>query len=284
MEAAELTATRTRVVRVMPPVARVLGAVSDLRATQSETSELVDQLHHGEWVRILGQRVGWSFVQAEDHYFGWVRDRELEALPATPHGRVVATLLAPVHDDPDARSPVVGHLAAGTILPSRQSPCVDGPWLGVHGWLGEGQQRKVTGSRVYAGYVSLDDVATTDGFPYRVPSAADLLKTSEAFLGVPYLWGGTTALGIDCSGFVQQVYRLNGIRLDRDAHQQAMEGRSVDVPAAGDLIFFGADRVTHVGLAVNEHTFINAPQAGTKVRYDELPAGRNVLAIRRYLP
>ena len=83
---------------------------------------------------------------------------------------------------------------------------------------------------------------------------------------------------------MQQVYRLNGIRLDRDAHQQAMEGRSVDVPAAGDLIFFGTDRVTHVGLAVNEHTFINAPQAGAKVRQDELPAGRNILAIRRYLP
>ncbi len=284
MEVAELAATRTRVARVLPPIAMVLSAVADVRATPSETSELVDQLHHKEWVRVLGQGTGWAYVQAEDHYFGWVRDCELETLPGTPHGRVVGPALARVHDEPDARSRVVGHLAAGTALPTHQSPGVDGPWLGVHAWLGEEQQRKVAGPRVYAGFVSLDDVVSTDDFPRRAPTAADLLATAEAFLGVPYLWGGTTALGIDCSGFVQQVYRLNGIRLDRDAHQQAMEGRSVDVPAAGDLIFFGGERVTHVGLAATERTFINAPQAGAKVRYDELPAGRNVLAIRRYLP
>ncbi len=100
----------------------------------------------------------------------------------------------------------------------------------------------------------------------------------------PYLWGGTTALGIDCSGFVQQVYRLNGIRLDRDAHQQAMEGRSVEVPAAGDLIFFGNDAVTHVALATGERTFLHAPEAGRKVERGELPGGRRLRGIRRYLP
>ena len=116
------------------------------------------------------------------------------------------------------------------------------------------------------------------------PTADDLIGTAEGFVGVPYLWGGTTALGMDCSGFVQQVYRLNGVRLDRDAHQQAVEGRPVDVPARGDLVFFGKDSVTHVGIAVDERSFLSSPEAGKKVQLDALGGGRNVLAIRRYLP
>lgn len=285
MEVALAAATRLRVARVAPPVARVSAAIADLRGGPAEGSELVDQLHHREWVRILGQRESWAYVQADDHYFGWLREHEIEAFPACPYSRFVARALAPLHDEPDATSPLVGHLPVGTILPTHQSPQPDGPWIGVHGWLGEDQQRKVIGARVYAGYVSLDDVATTDDLPYRPPAAADLVATAEAFLGVPYLWGGTTALGIDCSGLVQQVYRLNGIRLDRDADQQATEGRAVDVPAAGDLIFFGEGRVTHVALATGERTFINASQEGAKVGPGALPAaGRTILAIRRYLP
>jgi cell wall-associated NlpC family hydrolase len=89
---------------------------------------------------------------------------------------------------------------------------------------------------------------------------------------------------MDCSGFVQQVYRLNGVRLDRDAHQQAVEGRPVDVPARGDLVFFGKGDVTHVGIALDPLTFLNAPESGKKVQLDELRTRRSVLAIRRYLP
>ncbi len=112
----------------------------------------------------------------------------------------------------------------------------------------------------------------------------DLLATAESFLGVPYLWGGTSAHGIDCSGLTQQVYRLNGVGLDRDADQQALGGRPVDQARRGDLISFGAERVTHTALATGETTFIHAPEAGLTVQRGELGADRSRLrAIRRYL-
>jgi cell wall-associated NlpC family hydrolase len=279
-----LTATRTRVARVVPPIAMVFAAVADMRATPSDDAELVDQLHHKERVRVLGRSGEWAYVQAdEDHYFGWVSSSAVTELPGALHGRVVASLLAPVYDEPDPASEIVGHLPVGTIVPTTQSPCVDGPWLGFHGSISEEQDRKAVGPRVYSGYISLDDVVDPADLPWRPPTPDDLIATAQAFIGVPYLWGGTTALGMDCSGFVQQVYRLNGVRLDRDADQQAVEGRPVDVPARGDLIFFGQGSVTHVGIAVDERSFLNAPEAGQKVQLDELGGGRNVLAIRRYL-
>lgn len=275
---------------IWPNAALVIAAPSaDLRATPDDHAELVDQSHWMERVRVLAQRDSWRYVQTEDHYFGWIRSELITELAVYGKGRAVRVTVAPVLAERDITGEVIASLPAGSQLPEVRAavyegsltreirPPEAGPWIEVQ------ITDRLNGAR-RTGWVATDDTVAVAEMPHRYPTADDLLATAEAFLGVPYMWGGTTALGIDCSGFVQQVYRLNGIRLDRDAHQQAMEGRSVDVPAAGDLIFFGGERVTHVGLAVNEHTFINAPQAGTKVRYDELPAGRNVLAIRRYLP
>jgi gamma-D-glutamyl-L-lysine dipeptidyl-peptidase len=252
---------------VVPPQAFVHAAVADLRSAPEEGSELVDQVHHREWLRVLGSRDAWHHVQAEDHYFGWIRGADVQVLSVTG-GRRIAALLAPVHREADPRAEVIGQLPVGTPVPEAQKP--EPP----QGWV-----------RALDGYVALADIAATRELPQRAPTGDDLVATAEAFLGVPYLWGGTTALGLDCSGLVQQVYRLNGIRLDRDADQQAMEGRGVDVPAAGDLVFFGEERITHVALATGERTFIHAPQSGGMVERGELPApGRTVRAVRRYLP
>lgn len=270
MAATDLAATRTRVAMVYPPRATVQIAIADLRATTSDAAELVDQVHYGEWVRVLGSRGEWRYVQAEDHYFGWVRARALNVVLAVPQWRVVAVPLAAVRREPDVTSDTLGVLPAGAPL-AQEHPSAAAPWVPA----------AIAGAM---GYVSFDDTVVIEDLPQRAPTADDLLATAEAFLGVPYLWGGTTALGIDCSGFVQQVYRLNGIRLDRDADQQAMEGRAVEVPAPGDLIFFGTGKVTHVALATGERGFIHAPQTGAHVERGELSAARRVLAVRRYLP
>lgn len=263
---------------VIPPYGIVLAPIADLRAAPADESELVDQLHYTEHVRVLASRDGWHYVQAEDHYVGWIHGDAIEVMPGSHDGRVVGRTLAPVYREADTSSQVIGHLPAGTPLASRRSPYVDGPWI----W----ENVRIRGERETAltGYVSLDDAVEIARLPHRPPTADDLIATAEAFIGVPYLWGGTTGLGIDCSGYVQQVYRLNGLRLDRDAHQQAMEGRPVEVPARGDLIFFGTQSVTHVGLATTERTFLNNRQKGTKVELSELGPGWSVLAIRRYLP
>lgn len=281
MEAAGLaTAPRARVAMVWPDEAHVVVPAADLRAATDEASELVDQLHWGEIVRVLGSADEWRYVQAEDHYLGWVRASLIGVVERGPRqwreARVVAVTLAPIHERMDLGSAVIGELPAGTWIWTQRA--LSEPWEPVE-IVDPGrpaQQRR--------GYVARDSTVTIRDLPHRPPTADDLIATAEAFLGVPYLWGGTTALGMDCSGYVQQVYRLNGVRLDRDADQQAMEGRAVDVPRPGDLIFFGAERVTHVAFATGERTFLNAPESGRSVERGQLGPRRTVRAIRRYLP
>ena len=89
------------------------------------------------------------------------------------------------------------------------------------------------------------------------------LPKLERYLGVPYLWGGCTPLGIDCSGFVQLVWRLNGASLPRDAHQQAECGQEVapGEATAGDLLFFGGESgagITHVAICLEGGRMIHA--------------------------
>ena len=252
---------------VVPTRVTIGRGVVDVRDAPRDASELVDQVQYGEICVLLARRAGWAYVQAEDHYFGWIPENAAAAGPNTNGGhRIVAVPVAEVHERPDRGSPVLDRLPAGTWLPTH-------PKLDRSGW-----------GWVSHGWIALDATVPSSELPHRPPMADDLIATAEAFLGVPYLWGGTTALGLDCSGFVQQVYRLNGIRLDRDADQQATEGREVGVPQPGDLMFFGAKSVTHVALATGPRTFLHAPQSGAFVERSELSPARNVLAMRRYLP
>jgi cell wall-associated NlpC family hydrolase len=142
----------------------------------------------------------------------------------------------------------------------------------------------VSGPGAKIGFLAVSDTTHDGEVESRYPTADDYLKTAESFIGVPYLWGGTTALGLDCSGFVQQVYRLNGVALPRDADQQAVLGRKVEEARAGDLLFFGADSVTHVALATSATEFIHAPMKGAVVERGRLGGERKLLGIRRYLP
>jgi cell wall-associated NlpC family hydrolase len=255
---------------VWPPFAMVTAPLADLRASPGGTSELVDQVHYHEQPRVLASDAGWHFVQADDHYFGWIRSDAVEIIPGLPQWRTTSVMLAPVRADPREDAEILGHLPAGSPL-SKTWPDPTGPWAIAN--LGHA-----------TGYVSHDHTVVISELPHRPPTRDDLIATAEAFLGVPYLWGGTTAAGMDCSGFVQQVYRLNGVRLDRDAHQQAVEGRPVDVPARGDLVFFGDPAITHVGIALDERTMLNA-LGGKAVERDAIDGiGVGVLAVRRYLP
>lgn len=99
--------------------------------------------------------------------------------------------------------------------------------------------------------------------PNKANSIKDIEKYARLFLNVPYLWGGKTHFGIDCSGFSQQVFKVLGIQLHRDAWQQAQQGEDVgflELAQKGDLAFFDNDegRITHVGILLNNHQIIHA--------------------------
>jgi gamma-D-glutamyl-L-lysine dipeptidyl-peptidase len=203
-------------------------------------------------------------VQGPDHYFGWAEADHLDEVGA-PERRIVGVVVADVRSAPTDAAPIIDRLpvAAPLAIQERQ-----GEWLRIS----------------YDGWVAFRDTVDIAQLASRFPAPSDILRTAECFLGVTYLWGGTTADGIDCSGFTQLVYRLNGVGLDRDADQQAVEGRSVSSARPGDLFFFGDERITHTAIATGEREFLHAPQSGAVVERATLTPARNLRAIRRYLP
>ncbi len=112
--------------------------------------------------------------------------------------------------------------------------------------------------------------------------ASQIVAYSKNFLGVPYVWGGTTPNGFDCSGFVQYVYRHFGIYLPRTTYSQIAMGRSVSRAnlAPGDLVFFRSAR--HVGIYVGNNQYIHAPQTGRTISIDSM-ANRSLYAARRII-
>jgi cell wall-associated NlpC family hydrolase len=119
-----------------------------------------------------------------------------------------------------------------------------------------------------------------------------LVRTAQSFLGLPYLWGGTSPeTGFDCSGLAMAVYRLNGLRLPRNSREQFEAGIPVGTQELrkGDLLFFattGGGRVSHVAVYVGDGAFIHAPGRGRGICRDTLAnpiLSRQFLGGRTYL-
>jgi cell wall-associated NlpC family hydrolase len=267
---------------VAPPKALVTVGIADQRAEPAQTSELVDQAHLTEMATVLGEQNDWRYVQGPDQYFGWIRADQIFEIPGSNNIGIVAVLLADLHERASRASAVVERLPAGTRPPQIFVAAQTGvPYRPE--WAEVPLRSDVTERGARSGFLAVADTTRDGEVATRYPTANDYLKTAESFIGVPYLWGGTTALGLDCSGFVQQVYRLNGVALPRDADQQAKLGRKVDEARAGDLMFFGAESVTHVALATSATEFIHAPMKGV-VEHSRLGGDRKLCGIRRYLP
>ena len=113
----------------------------------------------------------------------------------------------------------------------------------------------------------------------------ELVRTARQFLGVPYLWGGETRNGFDCSGLTMVCYRLNGLNLPRNSRAQFAKGRLVKRAELhqGDLVFFspqGGKRISHVGLYIGQGQFIHAPRTGKTVRVANLSSPYWMKAFR----
>ena len=234
----------------------VLDPVVNLYSQPSEGVDVVTQAILGTEIAIWESREGWYYVRMPDQYQGWIEAAHVRLygegeIPYAATGQLaqVSNLLAFAYHEPD----VTAH------APALQIPI--GARLEVAGKQDDWVQ--VTLPDRSLRWVQQGDVSLTTADAEVIRGSSDeVITTAKRFLDLPYLWGGTTPLGIDCSGFVQLVYHLNGVSLLRDADLQYSQPGLLPVDQAnlqpGDLVFFGQTSIAHVGLYIGDGRFIHA--------------------------
>jgi gamma-D-glutamyl-L-lysine dipeptidyl-peptidase len=249
-------------------VATWLGAMTT--AQRLALNGRVDsQLLLGEKVDVDKRQGTWAHVVVPDQptpldargYPGWIPAAQL-TFRAPPTAAKDVVVLAPTAwaYAPDAVTRVV-QISMATRLPALS---VDATW--VHSELPDGR----------AVLLRATDVAVVANGAAPLPAtAADVVRTAKLFLGLQYLWGGTSAFGFDCSGLTHLVFELRGITIPRDADAQARVGQAVaraDLQP-GDLVFFASNGlVHHVGIYVGNNMMVSSLQTGNPVEYSSLSA------------
>jgi hypothetical protein len=231
----------------------VATSVADIRREPAHAAELVNQLIMGEWAYPLKREGEWSLVRLLDGYHGWIHswstlesDREaVDSYGSRVNARVgarVGYVLSGPRDDAIPLSDVV----AGTrLVAGRES----------------GAFREVTLPNAKKGLMRKEQ---NEPFPPPPADRSRLIERSMRFMGIPYLWGGTSAKAFDCSGFVKRVFQLEGIELPRDSDLQSRVGTMIPPERVrearpGDLLFFGeANAVKHVAIHIERGHFIHA--------------------------
>lgn len=217
-------------------------SITPLRAEPSDKSELVSQLLYGEHFKILEKRKKWSYIRvAFDKYQGWIDNKQYQLIEEQDYHDLDRSEIILSADLVDY---IYGH--DGQLQPICMGSTVSSVKLLNHQFEG----RKIS------------------GFKAKI----NLIETASNYLNAPYLWGGKTPFGIDCSGFTQMVYKMHGQKLLRDARLQATQGEAlsfIEESEAGDLAFFDNDEgiITHVGIIMPDNYIIHAHG---KVRIDRL--------------
>lgn len=143
------------------------------------------------------------------------------------------------------------------------------------------EARKRAGELLQSGIIDEYYIVSPEHYPINAQEGTDrvrgeIVRTARSFIGVPYLWGGNTQDGLDCSGFTMAVYRLNGLNLPRTSREQFEAGRFVGRAELreGDLVFFNtAGKVTHVGVYIGGDQFIHAPSRGRTISTGSFRSG-----------
>lgn len=239
------------------PDAAAWTAALDDQHRRDLTDRTLTQLLLGEPVELLDEDGDWAFVVApwqpsgDDHrgYPGWVRRAHLAEPPRSSSSEAVVTESTPVFDDA-ALTERSGEATYATILP-------------VHDQAGEAVGVRLPGGRIGWLAASACTVRATPGRSAADVDGRDALREARRFVGLPYVWGGMSAFGLDCSGLVHITYRALGAIVPRDAHDQAAATAHIPRSTAreGDLYFFARPGRTihHVGFAFGDpHRILHA--------------------------
>jgi len=273
--------------------------VDDLRREPRLTSERVSQALLGESARLIEARDDWSYIRHErDGYLGWIHTAAVHRCP-----KAVA-----VSYQPSCKAKVaVDFLPFWAEKPSQREETVIagrlpfGVCLMVEEW--DSGQAWIHLPDMHSWWVPSDGLLPLDQCPKPDGEGIDFtLKLIRRFTGVPYLWGGRTPYGFDCSGFTQAFWGFMGVSLPRDADQQFQAGMPVDgTPEPGDLLFFGEAgddqpekrfaSISHVAISLGGDHVIHSNGTAWGVSYNSLnpehPGYRawlrdNLVGVRRF--
>jgi len=218
-----------------------LGIVP-IRLEPSDTSEMVTQALYGDLFKVLEQRKKWSRIRfAYDKYEGWIDNKQYLEIEESTYNTLSKSTLKLSKDLIEFVSD-----SANNLYPIPIGSNLNGLPIFNHSFDGNSAQTEHPKS--------------------------EIVKTAFLYLNAPYLWGGKTPFGIDCSGFTQMVYKLNGYKLLRDASEQATQGEAlsfIEESEPGDLAFFDntEGNIIHVGIIMEDNYIIHAHG---KVRIDRL--------------
>jgi cell wall-associated NlpC family hydrolase len=269
----------------------VVVPVANMYSSPTEKTDVVSQAIYGSNVKLLQARGEWSRIETPDHYRGWTPSRYLRII-LTGNGYATAgpsvqveSLFANVYSEPDVtkHKPVVTipFESKLEVVPDDPKGVRNGKRESHEGWL----HVRLAGQTM--AWIQAGDVVA-DPKPLTISESIELAKR---FLGIPYLWGGRSSYGFDCSGFTQMLVRARGFNMPRDADKQAAWSGMVRVERKdlqpGDLLFFGesAKEITHTGMYIGDGQFIQAVTNDHPVvqigRLDGEPWTRILVACRR---
>ena len=222
-------------------------SIIPVRAEATDLSEMVNQILFGEQYKIIESRKKFSKIRlAHDKYEGWICNKQLLEIDKVDYDNLLSSEKNYTTDVLDIiKSDSFQTIVMGSVLPKIQDSIFK--------------------------FNNTD--YTFEGLTVNGKQEKEILITNAMmYLNSPYLWGGRTPFGIDCSGLLQMVYRLNGIDLPRDADDQSEIGTTlsfIEESEPGDLAFFDntEGKIVHVGIILENNHVIHA---SGKVRVDRI--------------
>lgn len=242
--------------------------LTSAHASTSFLSEMSSQMVYGEKVEILAEQARWAYTRQSDGYLAWTYKPYLTNFMEPIATHIVVNPAINLYEKPDENAAIMTRIFCGTSVAILNN---SGDWAQV--------SANITGWTRIANLRAFTDIPTTNK-----ARRSQIFIDAQKMIGVPYLWGGTSGNGIDCSGFARLLHRWVGVEIPRDADLQSTRCKRVEPPfQPGDLFFFGEGdsdrRITHVGVSMGGWNMLHSSRSRNGVYMDDIQEKESLRSI-----